>query len=414
VPALTPHESDRPSPTALLAAGCGTAIASVCALGLVQIQRTLSGAWAVAAVATAGGLCLVLARAFSRLTHVVPSGAGLPAFLSRAYGRRVGLRLALPYLLLMIALAGVETRIVGVLLAGALGVPAGCGAAAFLLAGWAVCRRGIRPSYRVQIVATAVLMVLLGVLAAVSLVRAPAGALTAAAAPSPAAFMAGVGQAFFLFMGFELLTSHVEVAGSPRPIGRALRHTVWILIFFYALLAAGFAVAPAGPERADWLTPQVGLAEAAGGAPAAAAVIVACLLASYTSLAGALLALSRLVQVLAGQGVLPRPLARVDPRRLVPTRALDALTLAGAGAAAAIDGRAATLAVLGAAAAAATLVYAGVLLARERPPFREEGRPRAARLAAAALAAVLLLLGAGALWEALPPPPRMLEVVHAR
>jgi len=411
---VTPQEQDRPGPVALLAAGCGTAIASVCALGLVQIQRTLSGAWAVGAVVTAGALCLVLARAFSRLTHVVPSGAGLPAFLSRAFGRRLGLRMALPYLLLMIALAGVETRIVGVLLRGALGVPAWCGAAAFLLVAWAVCRRGIRPGYRVQIAATAVLVVLLGALAVVSLVRAPAGALTGAAPPSPAAFLAAVGQAFFLFLGFELLTSHVEVAGSPRPIGRALRHTVWVLIFFYSLLAAGFAAEPARTDGADWLTPQVGMAQAAGGAPAAIAVVVACLLASYTSFAGALLALSRLVQVLAGQGVFPRPLARLDPRVLVPTRALDALTLTGALAAVAIDGRAATLAVLGAAAAAATLVYAGVLLARERPPFREEGRARGAGLAAAALAVALLALGAGALWEALPPVARMLEVVHAR
>jgi amino acid transporter len=125
------------------------------------------------AVVTAGALCLVLARAFSRLTHVVPSGAGLPAFLSRAFGRRLGLRMALPYLLLMIALAGVETRIVGVLLRGALGVPAWCGAAAFLLVAWAVCRRGIRPGYRVQIAATAVLVVLLGALAVVSLVGRP-------------------------------------------------------------------------------------------------------------------------------------------------------------------------------------------------------------------------------------------------
>lgn len=404
----------RPGALALLAAGCGTAIASVCALGLVQIQRTLSAPWAVAAIVTAGAICLVLARAFSRLTHVVPSGAGLPAFLSRAFGRRVGLRLALPYLLLMIALAGVETRIVGVLLAGALGVPAWCGSAVFLLLAWAVCRRGIRPGYGVQVAATACLMALLAVLSVVSLLKAPAGALTQAAAPSPLAFLAGVGQAFFLFMGFELLTSHVEVAGSPRPIGRALRDTVIVLIFFYGLLAAGFASgrAPAGPT--DWLTPQVGMAEAAGGAPAVLAVVVACLLASYTSFAGALLALSRLAQALAGQGVFPRALARVDPRSLVPARALDALTVLGALAAAAIEGRVRTLAVLGAAAAAATLVYASVLWARERPPFRETGRPRGFRAAAAALAAVLLLLGAGALWEALPGAARILEVVHAR
>ena len=68
-------------------------------------------------------------------------------------------------------------------------------------------------------------------------------------------------------------------------------------------VAAGFAVGPAPPGAVDWLIPQVGLAAAAGGTPAALAVIAACLLASYTSFAGALLALSRLTQVLAGQGV---------------------------------------------------------------------------------------------------------------
>ena len=118
---------------ALLAAGCGTAVASVCALGLVQIQRSLPGPWAVAAVVTAGAACAVLARALGRLGEVVPSGAGLPAYLSRAFGRRVGLRLALPYLFLMIALAGIETRIVGTVLGAALGVPAWMCGLAFLL-----------------------------------------------------------------------------------------------------------------------------------------------------------------------------------------------------------------------------------------------------------------------------------------
>ena len=177
---------------------------------------------------------------------------------------------------------------------------------------------------------------------------------------------------------------------------------------------AGFASGPAPDGAVDWLVPQVGLARAAGGNPAVLAVIAACLLASYTSFAGALLALSRLTQVLAGQGVFPRGLARVDPRRLVPARALDALTVLGALAAAAIDGRTATLAVLGAAAAAATLIYASVLWARERAPFCEDGRSWVWSAAAGTLAIALLALGAGALWESLPPATRILEVAHAR
>jgi len=394
----------RPGPTALLATGCGTAVASVCALGLVQIQRSLAGPWAVAAVVAAGGACAVLARTFGRLNEVVPSGAGLPAYLSRAFGRRVGLRLALPYLFLMIALAGIETRIVGTLLGAVLGVPAWTCGLAFLLVTWGVCRLGVRPGYRAQVVATAALMVLLAGAALLALAGAlrdgRATDLVRVAPPPLAVFLAAVGQAFFLFMGFELVTSHVEVAGSARPVGVALRRSVVVLTGFYGLLVAGFAAMPAVTSPASWLTPQVTMAAATGGALGVAAVTVACLLASYTSFNGALLALSRLVQVLSSQGVFPRGLARVDPQRLVPARALDALTVLAAVAAVLLSGHAATLVVLGAAAGAATLMYASALWARERAPFREAGRSRLARLVSATLAAALLLLGSGAVIEA--------------
>jgi APA family basic amino acid/polyamine antiporter len=396
-----------PGPVALLAAGCGTAIASVCALGLAEIQRTLAGAWAVAAVAVAGVLCAVLARTFARLTHVVPSGAGLPAFLSRAFGKRMGLRLSLPYLFLMIALAGIEARIVGALLEIVVGLPVWLGALGFLVLTWAICRSGVRAGYRSQIVGTALLMATLAGLSLVAIAAALCDGRLASTAlagpPSAAVFGAAVGQAFFLFMGFELLTSHVEVAGGASPIARALGRSALALTVFYALLAAGFAalrspVAEAGGP--GWLTPQLALARSTGSVVALWVVVVACLLASYTSFHGALLALSRLVQVLASQGVFPRGLSRVDPERLVPTRALDLLMLLGVAAAAAIDGRRLTLVVLGTAAAAATLQYACAVWAREQPPFREASRTPLARLSAAALAAGLVLLGAGALVDA--------------
>lgn len=395
-------------PMALLASGCGTAIASVCALGLVQIQRTLSGLWAVAAVLVAGLLCAVLARTFARLTEIVPSGAGLPAFLSRAFGRRVGLRLTLPYLVLMIALAGIEARIVGALLGVALGIPRLSGALAFLVVTWAVCRVGVRPGYRAQVVATACLMAILMALSftalALALREGRLGDVARVAPPSATAFLAAVGQAFFLFMGFELVTSHVEVAGSADRIGAALRRSVVVLTFFYGLVAAGFAATQWPTAVSDaglWLiTPQLALAAATGNGLVLWAVVAACLLASYTSFNGALLALSRLVQVLAGQGVFPRGLSRVDPQRLVPGRALDLLLAGSAAAATLIEGRPLTLLVLGAAAATATLMYASALWARERAPFREAGRPRLARFSAAVLATGLLVLGCGALIEA--------------
>jgi amino acid transporter len=430
---MTPRApvASPPGPVALVAAGCGTAVASVCAVALLELQRTLAGLWSVAAVLVAGLACGVLARAFGRLCHVVPSGVGLPAYLSRAFGRRLGLRLALPYLLLMVALAGVEARIVGSLLGPLLGVGEWPVALGFLVVTWGICRLGLRPGYRSQVIATAALMLLLAGLAVQALFAAVHEGrwwpIAMAAPHSALAFLAGVGQAFFLFMGFELVTSHVEVAGSPRPIAVALRRCATILTLFYALVAAGFSASrfasldPAAP--AAWLTPQLAMATSAGGTAAVLAVTAACLLASFTSFNGALLALSRLVHALAVQGALPRGLARMDARRLVPGRALGLLLAATVAATALVfaGGRAVTLLVVGGSAAAAALVYAGALWARERPPYREAQRSPLARPLAAGLAVVLLVVGTGALVGAAAaaahsrrPAPEPREVAHAR
>src|SRR6185436_17672767 len=142
VPALTKNAA--PGPITLVATGCGTAIACVCALGLGEIERRLGGLWSVLAVLCAALLCGALARALGRLATVVPSGAGLVAFLSRGLGRRWGLLLMLPYVALVVALVAVEARIVGAVSARLLSVPPALGAVAFLVWTWAVARSGVR------------------------------------------------------------------------------------------------------------------------------------------------------------------------------------------------------------------------------------------------------------------------------
>jgi amino acid transporter len=424
------RKTTAPGQTALLASGCGTAVASVCALALVQIRQSLDGPWSVAAVLVAGAACGVLARAFARLCHVVPSGVGLPAYLSRAFGRRAGLRLTVPYLVLTVLLAGIEARIVGSLLESLLGLPAWSGAVSFLVVTWGICRLGLRPGYRAQIVATAGLMLVLAGLAAVAVAAAIRDGrlpeIAMAPAPSARAFLAGVGQAFFLFMGFELVTAHVEVVRSPRPIALALRRSVLVLTLFYALVASGYSAMPAGPAASDagsWLTPQLGMGEALGGPAALLVVTVACVLASFTSFNGALLALSRLVHAFAVQGALPAGLRRMDPKRLVPGPALAVLLAASLAASLLVlaGGLAVTRLVLGTAAAAATIVYASALWARERPPFREAHRSVLAGRLAAGLASALLLLGSAALVDAVASASRLSpatdprrEVTHAR
>jgi amino acid transporter len=389
----------------LLGLSCGTAIASVSALGLFQIERLLGGLWSVAAVMTAAILCWPLARAFARLSAVVPSGAGLLAYLSRGLGRRAALVLAVPYLLLTLALVGVEALIVGTMLARVLGGPPLAGALGLVAVTALVCGAGVRIGYRAQVASTVLLVAGTLALSAVVLVRqlAPDGGATGGIssslllppAPDGWRFAAAVGQALFLFMGFELVTGQVEVARSPATVGRALGGSVAVLAAFYGVVSLGFSALPVA-AAADPLVPQLDLARAAGGEPAALLATSLCLLASFTSLAGALLALSRFIYALGAQGILPRALARMEARRLVPRPALALLAAAAAGATLLVAATALAVPMILAAAAAAALAWAGALLARERPPFAEPGRTRALRGAGLALAAALAALGVGA------------------
>jgi amino acid transporter len=414
-----------PGPITLVATGCGTAIACVCALGLGEIERRLGGLWSVLAVVCAALMCAALARALGRLAAVVPSGAGLVAFLSRGLGRRWGLLLMLPYVALVIALVAVEARIVGAVSARLLSIPPAVGAVAFLVWTWAVARSGVRLGLRAQAVATGVLVIGFALLAIAGVIGAAGRpdffAHLLPPRPSPLALLGGIGQALFLFMGFELVTNQVELVRAPGAIGSALSRSVQLLTVFYAVVALGFSTIAHAPQQAglaasgDWLTPQLGLGGAASSPLGAAAIGILCMLASFTSFNGALLTLSRLVYALASQGLLPRRLARMDGKRMVPPDALAALLAAAVALTFLLSSRALINAVLAGSAAAAGLVWAAAVAVRERPPFVEPGRPRRHLVAALALSSLFVVFGAGALVEGFSPPapPVLAEVVHA-
>lgn len=397
----------------LTATGCGTAAASVCAIGLFQIEHLLGGVYSAAAVVCAGLLCLALARALGRMCEVVPSGAGLLAYLSRGLGRRAGLVLVLPYLLLTLVLLGAEATIVGALVHRITALPPLVGALAFLGVAWVVCHAGVRFGYRAETLATASLFLCLTALSGYALASAASsGELVARllpAAPSVARFVAGVGQALFLFMGFELLTSQVEVAESPRAVGRALFASVIVLAAFYTIVSLGFSCLPRASEPADFWVPQLAFATNTGSRPALQIVVVLTALSSFTSVTGALLAFSRFGAALASQGVLPRSLMRLHPRSLVPRRMLAAI-LVLASICAVVLSRTGLLAatVLGAATAAA-LVYAGIARARALPPFRD--REGARRPAGLALGGVMLALAVAVVAGAGPDLPTTLVVL---
>ena len=117
---------------------------------------------------------------------------------------------------------------------------------------------------------------------------------------------------------------------------------------------------------------------------------------------------------MAAQGILPRRLARMDARRMVPPDALAALLAAVAALTLLLSTRALINAVLAGSAAAAGLVWAAAVAVRERPPFVEPGRPRRAQLAALALAALFLVFGLGALAEGFSgSSPARVEIADA-
>ncbi len=392
---------------ALTAVGCGTAIATVCTIGLFQIEQLLGGLWSVAAVLLAGLCCAFLARVLGRLSTVVPSGAGLLAFFSRGFGRTSGLALAGPYLVLCLILIGAEALIVGILVARIAPVPPMVGAVVFLVGTFALCRLGLRVGYRAQAIATFALVACLGALALVALAHAGArGELAARLLPPPpslARFVAAVGQALFLFMGFELLTSQVEVASSPKAVRRALGASVLVLASFYALVSLGFScVDHAQISEAARYTPQLAFADQLGSRTAIVLVVLLSLLASFTSVNGALLALSRFLYALAAQRMLPRRLGRVDPRTLIAPDALLALLALALAATALVGWGGALEPAICAAAITASLVYAALAWVRERPPFRSAETPAWRRLASRALGLCFLGLGIAVFVDAGP------------
>jgi amino acid transporter len=393
-PGLTPAATIGPG--LLLASGCGTAVAAVCASGLVALTQQAPGLWAVLAVLCGGALAFGLAHCLARLAEATPSSAGLIAYLARAFGRRAALLIALPYFLLSLFLVGAEATLAGQLASRLLPLPPLSLAVAFVVATWLLCRRGIQISLRAQALCTWALLTGLSLCALIRVCQAVAqGSLFAsltADSPSLSGFLAAVAQSLFLFMGFELVTSQTAPV-PPGTLRRALLGSVGLLTAFYALLALALAAGDRSPLGPNATLPQLALAQQAAGLPAVATIALLSLLASYTSFNGALLAFSRLSAALASLGSLPRRWAQIDRGSLLPQRALSVLLGLCLLATVVVQRGDLLWPAIVAAAPAAALVYAALALARAALPSDQrspKSRLRLARGAARMLAALFL------------------------
>lgn len=400
----------------LLASGCGTAVAAVCASGLVVLTQQAAGLWAALSVLCGGSLAWAVARCLSRLAEHIPSRAGLLAYLGRPLGQQAALLLALPYFLLSLFLVGAEATLLGRLLSYLIGhrlpVPPVVFALGFVFFTWLLCRRGAQISLRSQAVCTWALLAGLSLCAVLSLGNmAAAGSLGARLfqpPPSLTSFLGAVAQSLFLFMGFELVTS--QTAPLPVPVlRRALVGSVGLLTAFYALLAIAVSACHGSAIGSLAGLPQLSLAQQAAGLPAVATITLLSALASYTSVNGALLALSRLCAALASLGSLPHSWAQVDGRCLLPRRALFVLLLCGTAATWLVHSLDLLFAAILAAAPTAAVLYAALAVAREalaqRPDLgTAQKRPLWRRVAGYSLAALFVGLALAVLLSVCDPP----------
>lgn len=389
----------------LNAVGSGTAMASVCVIGLLQMQQLVGGIWSLVAVGIAACLCSIVAAALARMAQKLPTGAGLLAYTAKALGRRFAVLLIVSYMLLLLFMVGVEALVIGIMIAHVTPVPALVGALAFVFVTWVICRRGINLGYRIQTLATVSLFICLVTLSMLAVVSAAIdGNLDSkllTSSPSIAAMGAAVGQAVFLFMGFELVTSHAEVASSAN-VSRALRLSVLTLTVFYGVVSLGMSCLEELPALTgdNLVVPQLALADNANHPAVMPITVVVCLMASFSSFNGALLGIALFTRALARQGALPKRLSKVDPKTMTATTALNAILCASVMFTIAVHLLSIYQAAILTAAVVAAFVYGAACWTREQKPFREPNRPGWMRIVGALFALVFIGLGSGVIIDA--------------
>jgi amino acid transporter len=404
----TSLHSHQPSRVTLLALGSGTSLACVCVLGIAIVRDTVPGLWSFAALALAFAICRVIAGTFAHLVRTVPSGAGMFAFIAKAWGSSAAIVVIGPYVILMILMGALEALIIGHLLRRWFPLPAELLAATFAIICSLMCMGGVRLGFRIQAAATALLVVGILMGSAWLLYRTPGGAFfwlrIPTSSPAASGFANATGQCVFLFMGFELICAQVESSAAER-VSWALKTVVWLLALVYAiaLLAANTVSLSDLTRRA--IPRLISIDDFGRGREAAVALFIAAglgMLASLTSLNGAFMGLSRLIALLGTQRVLPRSLGYIHPGSLTPRRAMTALLLAillAIGIIARLDLFRPTMF---AAAISAALFYALAILAAFRPPFLDprEQISRVGRVIAVLTVVGLFTIVAGVLVDA--------------
>lgn len=188
------------------------------------------------------------------------------------------------------------------------------------------------------------------------------------------------GLIFFAFAGYaRIATLGEEVAHPERTIPRAIVTTLVVAFTVYLFVGAA-ALLALGPERlATAIAPLEEVVAAAGWTWAGPIVRVGAALASLGALLALLAGVGRTTLAMARTGDLPRPLAAVHPRTLVPHRAEIVVAIAVCGIVAAADIRGA----IGFSSFGVLVYYLVANAAALRQPIEQRRYPRAFAVAGA-------------------------------
>jgi amino acid transporter len=268
------------------------------------------------------------AASYAELVGKYPQAAGAALYVHRAYRR--------PFATFLVAFAVLTSGIAsasaaalafgGRYLAELVEAPRIAAALGFLAAITVINFIGIGKSIKVNLVLTAIeaggLLIVI-VVGLIGLARGGGDASQALELGAPAGPMAGVLAAtalgFYALLGFEDSVNLAEECKSPaRTFPRALFLGIAITGTVYVAVAI-IAVALVGPARlAGSSGPLLEVVHAAGVAfPPELFALIALLAISNTALLNMIMA-SRLLYGMANEGIVPRPLGRVHPRRRTP------------------------------------------------------------------------------------------------
>jgi amino acid transporter len=309
--------------------------AGIYALMGVLAERVGGMLWAPLLLALL--LALLTAGSYAELVTKYPRAGGAAVFAERAF--KNGLVSFLVGFSMLAAgvtsAAGLSIAFAGEYLSTFIDLPVIPVAIAFLAVVAALNARGIRESLGANVVMTAIevsglviVVVVVGVLVGGNggdlsrVAQAPEGTGVASAV------LAGAIIAYYSFVGFETSANMIEELKEPsKTYPRALFAALGAAGLVYVLVGLASSIALPADELASSSGPLLAVVEASGVAVASWLFSLIALIAVANGALLTMIMASRLTYGMAEQGLLPRVLSRVLPRRRTPWVAILATTL---------------------------------------------------------------------------------------